>query len=328
MIRALAGLSAAVAILMVFGLAVGDYSVSSRDLLTLLLRPSLAPPHIDMIVVDLRLPRLLMSALVGIALAVAGTISQAIMRNPLAEPGLLGINAGAAFAVMTLFVAMDNAPMHLTPLVGFFGASAMVTAIYALSWKRGTSSLRIILIGIGMSSFAGAATTLLSTFGAIADVQRALIWLAGSVYHADWNGVKLLAVWLLPSAAVAFASSRQLDLIRLGDPIARGLGQHVSLVGMFLIVLCTVISGAAVATAGLVGFVGLIAPHLARRLVGPMHRQVIPVSALIGALLVMSADLAGRTIMAPVQLPAGIVTALVGAPFLGFLLWKYRHAAA
>jgi iron complex transport system permease protein len=204
----------------------------------------------------------------------------------------------------------------------------MAALLSGLSWRNGTSSLRIILIGIGLSSLAGAITTTLSAFGSIMDVQRALIWLAGSVYHADWPGVRLLVLWLFAPVALALMSFRQLDLIGLGDPVARGLGQRADLVRALMIVLCTLISGAAVAAAGLIGFVGLVAPHLARRLVGPMHGKLLPVSALIGALLVLCADLLGRTVMAPAQLPAGLVVALIGAPFFGYLLWRHRHATA
>lgn len=328
MTRIVSVLLIAIGAVMLAGLATGDFPISPFEVAGALMRPSEAAPHIQMIVFDLRMPRLLLSMLVGGALAVAGAIAQAIMRNPLAEPGILGINSGAALAIMIVIVGMDNVPAHLTPWAGFLGASTMAAILYGLSWRNGTSSLRIILIGIGLSSLAGAITTTLSAFGSIMDVQRALIWLAGSVYHADWPGVRLLVLWLCAPVALAFMSFRQLDLIGLGDPVARGLGQRADLVRALMIVLCTVISGAAVSAAGLIGFVGLVAPHLARRLVGPMHGKLLPVSALIGALLVLCADLLGRTVMAPAQLPAGLVVALIGAPFFGYLLWRHRHAAA
>jgi len=328
MTRIVATLLGLLALVMFAGLAWGDYPVPAAELLGLLLWPAKVPDHVGMIVLDLRMPRLLLAILVGAALAIAGAIAQAVMRNPLAEPGILGINAGAALAVIIVIVGLHDVPAYLTPWAGFLGASALATAIYGLSWRNGTTSLRIILIGIGLGSMAGAATTMLSAFGAIMDVQRALIWLSGSVYHADWTGVQMLALWLVLPLLLTFMSSRQLDLIRLGDTPAHSLGQRVNLVRALMIVLCTLISGAAVAAAGLIGFIGLVAPHLARRLVGPTHARVLPVSALIGALLVPSADFLGRTVMAPAQLPAGIVTALIGAPFFGFLLWRHRNVAA
>ncbi|MEI5678502.1 MULTISPECIES: FecCD family ABC transporter permease [unclassified Mesorhizobium] len=312
--------------LILASLAFGDIPLSWRELFETITGSPEASLQNVMIVFDLRLPRVLLALLVGAALATAGTIALAIMRNPLAEPGVLGINSGAAAAVMVVIVLLQDPPAALLPAAGFLGAVAMTAAVYLLSWRGGTSSLRIILIGIGLSSLAGAATTLLSTFGEIGDVQRAMIWLAGSVYDANILKVRLLFFWLIIPMALAWMSSRELDLIRFGDNSARSLGQRVDLVRGVMILLCTLISGAAVAAAGLVGFVGLVAPHIASRLVGPSHARIFSVAALTGASLVASADLVGRVIIAPAQLPAGIVTGLIGAPFFAYLLWGRRHA--
>lgn len=329
MIRTGVSLILVVVALLFAGLAYGDHAVSFEDVVAVLTRPAGADPQTEMIILDLRMPRVLLALLVGAALAVAGAIAQAVMRNPLAEPGILGINSGAALAATVLIVALDNAPIQFLPWAGFAGAAAMAAAIYMLSWRHGgTSSLRIILIGVGLSALTGAVTTFLTAFGEIGDVQRAMIWLAGSVYHADWHGVQVLALWLAAPLALTMMSSRELDLIRFGDQAARSLGQNVNPVRALMILLCTLLSGAAVSAAGLIGFVGLVAPHMARRLVGPAHARLVPVAALIGAILVMAADLAGRTIIAPAQLPAGIVTALVGAPFFAWLLWGRRHVPA
>lgn len=328
MIRTVLPLLAIVAGLLAASLGLGDVPISPGDLVSVLMRPSDSSPATAMVLFELRLPRALLALLVGMALAVAGTIAQAVMRNPLAEPGILGINAGAALAATLVIVLLPAAPIALLPWAGFAGASAMAAAIYLLSWRGGTSSLRIVLIGIGLSSLGGAATTLLTTFGEIRDVQRALIWLAGSVYDADWPKLRTLLVWLAGPVALTWLCAGELDLVRFGDRAARALGQRVELTRAVLILLCTLISGAAVAAAGLIGFVGLIAPHLARSLVGPLHARLIPVAALIGGTLVMAADLLGRIAIAPAQLPAGLVTALIGAPFLGYLLWGRRHVPA
>lgn len=325
MTRIVVSLIVSILVVLFLGLSFGDETVPWREVLAAL--SGNAEPLNSTIVIDLRLPRSLMAMLVGAALAVAGTIAQAVMRNPLAEPGLLGINSGAALAAMVLIVALDNAPIALLPWAGFAGASIMATAIYVLSWRNGTSSLRIVLIGIGLGSLAGAVTTFLTAFGEVGDVQRAMIWLAGSVYDASAHKVQVLLIWLVIPMALTWFSYRQLDMIRFGDDAARSFGQNINLVRGFLIMLCTLISGAAVAASGLIGFVGLIAPHIARKMAGPLHARVIPVSALLGALLVMMADLVGRTVIAPAQLPAGLVTALVGAPFFAYLLWGRRHAA-
>ena len=326
MTRLLAVLILLLATLVFASLALGDISLTWRDLLETMTGVPDASPQNRMIVLDLRLPRTLLALLVGVALATAGTIALAIMRNPLAEPGVLGINSGAAAAVMVVLVLVQDAPVALLPAAGFFGAVTMALAVYLLSWRDGTSSLRIILIGIGLSALAGAATTFLSAFGEIGDVQRAMIWLAGSVYDANAVKVRLLFFWLITPLALAWMSSRELDLIGFGDNSARSLGQRVDLTRAIMILLCTLLSGAAVAVSGLIGFVGLVAPHVARRLVGPSHAKIFPVAALIGASLVVAADLAGRVVIAPAQLPAGLVTGLIGAPFFAYLLWGRRHA--
>ena len=325
MIRPIVSLTLLLGALFAASLAFGDVSLSWRELYDALAGTGAPNPQSAMIVFDLRLPRVLLALLVGVALATAGTITLAIMRNPLAEPGVLGINSGAAAAAMAVIVLVQDPPVAFLQAAGFLGAAAMALAVYALAWRSGTSSLRIILIGIGLSSLATAFTTVLSAFGDIGDVQRAMIWLAGSVYDANMVKVRLLALWLIVPVTLTLLCARELDLIRFGDHSARSLGQRVDLVRGLMIVLVTVLSGAAVAACGLIGFVGLIAPHMARRLIGGAHGRLLPVAALIGACLVVAADLAGRIILPPVQLPAGIVTGLLGAPFFAYLLWVRHH---
>ncbi|WP_137130054.1 iron ABC transporter permease [Rhizobium sp. FY34] len=301
----------------------GDQSIAWSDLANAVIGK--ASPELQMIVIEFRLSRAILALLAGAGLAVAGTISQTVMRNPLAEPGVLGINAGAALVASVVIIAFSGVSPAVLPWAGFAGAVAMAAAVYALSWKRGTSSIRIILVGIGLSAFAGAGTSFLTAFGNVVDVQRAMIWLSGSVYGADWSKVHGLLIWLAAPLALSWFCSRQLDLIRFGDDVAAGLGQNVNMMRAFLILLCTLISGATVATVGLVGFVGLIAPHIASRIAGPSHRALIPVAGLTGSLLLLIADIVGRTVIAPAQLPAGIVTALLGAPFFAYLLKGRRH---
>lgn len=328
MIRTIALLLMLIAALAAAALSQGDHPVSWREIGAALTGQATASRQAALVVMDLRLPRLLLAFLVGAALAVAGAVVQAILRNPLAEPGLLGINAGAGLAAMVVMVGLPSAPVALLPAAGFLGASAMAVAIHALAWRGGTTALRLILIGIALGSVAMAGTTLISTLGGIRQVQRALIWLSGSVHDADWKGVQVMALWLVLPMALILSTTRDLDLIALGDLPARSLGQRVDLIRALMVALCTALAGAAVAAAGLIGFVGLIAPHAARRLVGPSHARLIPVTALLGGILVMAADFIGRTIAAPVQLPAGLLTALIGAPFFAYLLWGRRHAGS
>lgn len=301
----------------------GDQSIAWPDVVDAALGK--AAPDLQMIVIDFRLSRALLALLAGVGLAVAGTISQTVMRNPLAEPGILGINAGAALAASVVIILFSNVPPAFLAWAGFAGAVTMASAVFALSWKQGTASHRIILVGIGLSAFASAGTSFLTAFGNVGNVQRAMIWLSGSVYGADWTKVENLFMWLAAPLALSWLSSRQLDLIRFGDDVATSLGQRINLMRAYLILICTLISGATIAMVGLVGFLGLIAPHIARRIVGPSHRVLIPVAGLTGGFLLMIADLVGRTVIAPAQLPAGIVTALLGAPFFAYLLKGRRH---
>lgn len=315
----------AIAAVFLASLMIGDQDIALRDIGRALAGDAQLDPATALIVRDVRLPRALLALLVGGALAVGGAITQAAMRNPLAEPGLIGINGGAALAVTILIVRLNDAPPEILPWLAFGGALAATFLVYALSWRGGLSSGRVILIGIGVSALTAAAANFISAFGDVAAVQRAMIWLSGSVYDSRWSKVQVLALWLLPAVPVVWLASRELDLLMFDDLSARGLGQSTDRVRVGMLFLCAAICGAAVAAAGLVAFVGLIAPHIARRVVGPSHAVLVPVSALAGGLLVLASDLAGRTVIAPAQLPVGLMTALLGAPFFGYLMWRKRY---
>nr|WP_172296282.1 iron ABC transporter permease [Pseudoruegeria sp. HB172150] len=310
---------------MVASVAMGELNLAPRDVISALTAPETAPPYVAMIVNDLRLPRAIMALLVGAALAVAGTATQAIMRNPLAEPGLIGINSGAALMAVIVIVETGTLPDRLMPVLSFAGALGMSVLIYALAWREGTSSLRIILIGIGLGALAGAAATFVSLMGDVAAAQRAMTWLAGSLQDSRWPKVVTLAAWSVLPFAVLWGLARELDLFRMGDEVGQGLGQNVDLMRGVIILACAALAGAAVAATGPVAFVGLAAPHIARKIVGASHRLLIPAAALTGAILVLLADIAARRLLAPVQLPVGVMTAILGAPFFGWLLWTRRN---
>ncbi|MGQ4274676.1 FecCD family ABC transporter permease [Terrihabitans sp. B22-R8] len=315
----------AIGAVMALSLLAGDQGIPVRGVIGALSGNPDTDPATRLIVLDVRLPRAVMALLVGGALAIGGVLTQSTMRNPLAEPGLLGINAGAALAVIVLIVRLGDVSHELLPGFAFGGALAATIIVYALSWSGGMSSGRIVLIGIGISALAGAGVSFVSAFGDVAAVQRAMVWMSGSVYDSRWVKIQILALWVLPMMIVVWLAARELDLLIYEDAIARSLGQPIVAMRMALLFLCAIICGAAVAAAGLIAFVGLIAPHAARRLVGPGHVILVPVSALTGALLVLAADLIGRTAIAPAQVPVGIMTALLGAPFFAYLMWKKRY---
>ena len=303
-------------------LVVGHIRVSNGDILKVLLTGGEVNQQAQFVLEKIRLPRALTALAVGGALAVAGAICQAVLRNPLAEPSLIGINGGASVTAMVLIVQMESAPLNLLPWASFAGALVTTAVIFFLAWRGGISPMRLILIGIGVSALTGAASSLIATFVDVPALQRAMIWLSGSFYDSNWPKIYVLYAWLIVPLAVAFLMHRELDLLSLNEDLAASVGLRVVLVRTILLILCAGISAAAVSTAGLIGFVGLVCPHVARILVGARHILLLPVAALSGAVLVMSADLIGNNIMAPEQFPVGLVTAMIGAPFFMFLLWK------
>jgi iron complex transport system permease protein len=324
--RSVLSLLGLTAVLLLKALAIGDHPIGLEQVLAVLTDSPSAEPLSTRIVHDVRLPRVVMGFLVGASLAVSGLIAQSVLRNPLAEPGLIGVNAGAALAAVIVIVRFEVPPTHLLSWLAFAGALTMALAIYALSWNSGSSSLRIILIGIGLSSLAWAGANFISAFGDAQAVQRAMVWLSGSIYNSTWEKIRTLATWLTIGIAASAVIAREMDLLILGDETARARGQRVELIRAVMFVLCAVLSGAAVAAAGLVAFVGLIAPHISRSLVGYSHQLMLPVTALAGGILVVAADLAARTLFTPAQLPVGLMTAILGAPFFAYLMWRKRNA--
>lgn len=268
---------------------------------------------------------MLVAALVGLALGISGAIMQGLTRNPLASPDILGISAGAGLVAVTLMVVFQDVPSGVIPLAAFGGALLIAVLIYLLAWRGGDSPLRLILVGIGLGAVTGALTSLMITFGDIYDVQRALIWLTGSVYARSWDEFGALLPWVIVFAPLAFLLARDLNTLTLGEEVARGLGTRVAWQRGLLMLTAVALAGATVAAAGTIGFVGLMAPHIGRRLVGPDHIGLLPTAGVIGALIVVAADLVGRTLFAPIELPCGLITAAVGAPFFIYLLWQQRQ---
>lgn len=315
----------AAVIVMCMAILFGDHPISLRDMMDAVTGRSTGVATWQ-ILLDVRLPRVVMAFLVGAALGVTGAIMQTVLRNPLAEPGLIGVNAGAALTAVIIIVQFEVPPTHLLSSFAFGGALVLSLAIYALSWKSGSSSMRIILIGVGLSALAGAGCNYIVVFGDPVAVQRAMFWLAGSVYGSTWEKCRTLAIWLVVGFSCSLALARELDVLALGDEVASARGQQVELIRALLFVVCAVLAGAAVAAAGPIAFVGLVAPHATRALIGYSHRQVMPIAALSGGSLVVAADLAGRTLFQPVQMPVGLVIALIGAPLFGLIMWRRLRA--
>ena len=318
-----------VLLLLMLGVAVlsvsyGEYRIAPLDVIRATLGMETGNDDHRLVVRLFRLPRIVLAVLVGSALAVSGAILQGITRNALADPGILGISNGAALAAVSLLIYFNDVPIQLLPWAAFGGALVTAALVTLFAWRGGSSPLRLILIGIGFAAVSQALTTLMVVFGDINDVQQAYVWLSGSVYGRGWEEVRVTALWLVILLPLTFLSARQLNTLALGDESAAGLGVRLELTRGFLILLSVALAAGAVAAAGTVGFVGLVAPHITRRLVGPGHEGLLPATALTGGLMVLAADFIGRTVIAPSQLPAGIVTAVIGAPYFMCLLWRYR----
>jgi len=313
------------ALLAGLSLAVGDQPVPPGDVLRALLDQGAVSVQTALIVLDLRLPRVALAALVGAALGVAGTVTQSVLRNPLAEPGILGLNSGAALAALLVMVWFPALPGRVVPWAALAGALLTAALIHGLAWRGGTRSARIILIGIGVGALMGAGASFLSAFGEIAAVQRAMLWLSGSLQGARWATVRALAFWAMPLVLLVWVAARALDVLAFDDAVAAGLGLPVQRARGGMIAVAAALAAATVAATGPIGFVGLMAPHLARRISKAGHARLVPMAAAVGAALLVLADLAGRSVLAPVQVPAGIVAALLGAVFFGWLIWRGRH---
>ena len=281
----------------------------------------------QLILYDFRLPRIIIAILVGCGLAVAGAVLQGITRNPLADPGIIGINAGAGLMVL-LFVTLaprdELVSFFLMPVMAFIGASAAAVIIYALSYKKneGITAVRLLLNGIGVAAGISAVTIVLTIVITPEEYQIVATWMAGSIWGSTWNYVLAVLPWLIVLLPLVFQKAKVLNVLTLNEISAMSLGVHIEKERRYLLFLAVGLAAASVSVSGGIGFVGLIAPHIARRLVGGNFKALLPVSALLGALLVLAADTLGRSLFAPTEIPAGIVVAVIGAPYFLYLLKK------
>lgn len=284
----------------------------------------------NLILFDFRLPRIVISILVGAGLALSGCIIQGVARNALADPGLLGIHAGAGLMVI-LYVLFFGTQSFLSvftlPFLALFGAGITAVVIYALAFKKGEdiAPLRLILTGVAVQAGISSLTTVLVVKLADNQFDFVAAWQAGSIWAGSWKFVLALLPWLLVLFPYVLSKARVMDVLNLGDDVARSLGAAVECERRRLLAAAVALAAACVAVSGAISFVGLIAPHLARRLSGPEHRILLPVCALTGAVLVSAADTAGRALMQPSGIPTGIMVAIIGAPYFLYLLMKSRN---
>ncbi|WP_066175216.1 FecCD family ABC transporter permease [Bacillus marinisedimentorum] len=283
-----------------------------------------------LIIEQFRMPRILVALLAGMSLAIAGAILQGIIRNPLASPDIIGLTGGGAVGVVTFLAVFSDENNALTvsinwmPVAAFAGATLIAFLVYLLAWKKGISPFRLVLIGIGLAALAQALTTLMMIIGPIFQASQANIWLTGTVYGANWDQVRTMVPWVAVLSVTTLLVARKLNIQELGDELAVSVGSRVQWERFVLVLLSTALTAGAVAFAGGIGFVGLMSPHIARRMVGSSFGALLPVAALVGGLTVMIADLAGRTLFLPLDVPAGVFTATIGVPYFIYLLFKTK----
>jgi iron complex transport system permease protein len=276
-----------------------------------------------LVVWTIRLPRVLVALLVGVNLAVSGAILQAITRNELASPFVLGVSSGAGLAVL-LTVVVFAGLLPFLPLFAAVGGGIAFLLVYAIAWQGGTNPVRLVLAGVIVSSVFGSIQT--GLFLLIEDVglaQGVVAWTAGSLVGADWAQVRMLLPWTVIAVGSAFAGARELNVLTLGEETADSLGLSVERVRFFLSAVAVLAAATSVAAAGIVGFVGLVVPHIVRRSVGTDHKRLLVGCAFVGPALLIAADAGARLALNPAQIPVGIVTGLLGGPYFLYLMRKH-----
>jgi iron complex transport system permease protein len=309
----------------VVGLGLGFSSLSYDRLIPTILGQGTFKE--EFVLFSIRLPRIIITLLAGMALALSGAILQGITRNDLADPGIIGINSGAGVAVTVffLFFPIDSGSfVYVLPLVAFAGAlvTAILIYLFAYSKTEGMQPVRLVLIGVGFSMALSGAMIVLISSAERAKVDFIAKWLAGNIWGTDWPFIWALLPWLLILLPFTLYKANRLNMLSLSEPVAIGVGVSIEKERIVLLITAVALAASAVSVTGGISFIGLMAPHMAKALVGPRNQLFIPVAVLIGGWLLMFADTLGRTLLDSSGIPAGIMVALIGAPYFMYLLLK------
>lgn len=277
------------------------------------------------IIIDLRLPRVFVAVLIGAMLGTAGVAFQGVLRNPLADPYILGISSGAAVGAAGAILLVNGASFYwakiAVPLFAFGGAILSLIMVFVLAWQRKRDPVTLILAGVVIQSFLGAILSFSVTVSG--DKLRSIVfWMMGSLVSAGWSDFLFLLPYLVICFLLIFAYYRNLNILSLGEQAAEHLGMNVERIKVLILVAASLLTAAAVSVVGIIGFVGLIVPHMVRIIAGPDHKILIPASCLAGAVFLLWSDTLARTIIPAMEIPIGVITALAGAPFFGYLLKK------
>ncbi|HCQ5430847.1 TPA: iron ABC transporter permease [Clostridioides difficile] len=282
----------------------------------------------EIAIFKLRLPRIVIALLVGSALSTAGVILQGVTKNDLADSGILGINSGAALFVVVyiylmngnVYEGMSNLTVFTMPIVALIGALFGAFLIYSLAWKGGINSSRLLLIGIGVNIAFTSILTIFQLKFTTQEFNRVMAWTSGSIWGTSWKYVIAVLPFIVIFMGITIYKSKYIDVLNLGDEVSISLGVDVEKQRRRLIIYAVILSGVSTAVAGSISFLGLIAPHIGRKIIGPKHKRLIPVSALIGTLLLLIADTISRNLLAPIEIPVGIVVSIIGVPYFIYLM--------
>lgn len=312
-------------VIFVMGISMGAASVSIDRIIPILLGDGSFKE--SFVLFSVRLPRLFVLAAAGMALALAGAVLQGVTRNDLADPGIIGINAGAGVGITLFYLLVDgNLPnfAYILPLVGFSSALLTALCIYFFAYKRntGVQPVQLILVGVGVASALSGVMMMLISSAERSDVQFIAQWLAGNVWGTDWPFFWALLPWLVLGIPFIFYKANVLNVLAMNEQTAVGLGMNIARERLQLLVVAVALAAAAVSVTGGIAFIGLMAPHIAKQLVGPRFQFFLPLTLFIGASLLMLADTIGRVAIASATVPAGIVVACIGAPYFLYLLRK------
>ena len=302
----------------VLSLAVGSAGNLIQEILKELFSQEDSP--VKTIVLNLRLPRIILAILIGSSLSAAGALLQSVMRNPLADPGTIGVSAGAGTAATTILLIFPQLSASV-PLFAFGGAALACVLIYTMAWKGGVDPTRIILSGVAINSVLGAYNSLLQLMNSDS-LEGVLAFMNGSLSGRGWHQVQIAACYASVGLVMAFLCIKSANALQLGEEMAKSLGVKVSLNRVLLSAVAAFLAAATVSVAGMIGFVGLVVPHIARLLVGSDYKVMMPVSVVLGAVVLLAADTVGRTVVPGMEIPVGIVMAVCGGPFFLYLLRK------
>lgn len=316
-------------IMFITSLNMGVVRIAPMDVFKTLI--GLGTERNQLVLIDFRLPRMILALLIGAGLAVSGAILQGVSKNDLADPGILGINTGAGFSVILCIYFLKGSMTNMgtfsvffMPLFALIGAVAAAFIIYILAWKKGIDPIRLILVGIGVNAGFGAAIIIFQLKMNPQDFMQAAVWLSGDIWGSNWKFVSVLAPLILLLIPYAIYKSHSLNILHLGDALAIGLGAKPERERRILLFVAVALAGFSVAAGGGIAFLGLVAPHIAKRLIGPKQQYLLPVTALLGAFILLAADAIGKNILAPTEIPVGIVVAILSAPYFIYLLMKVK----